>query len=113
MNGSVNGMCRGCGKPTDSGGKCHDPGCGFNKTTLQESYENGTDVIRLGDDLEVFEVDTGIVDPGSISFRVDGDREVLRIDPDGGFFVNGNLVTNDMEVYKALVEWLKTTQLLS
>ncbi|RLB68650.1 MAG: hypothetical protein DRH08_00320 [Deltaproteobacteria bacterium] len=113
MNGSVNGMCRGCGKPTDSGGKCHDPECVFNKTSLQESYENSANMIRLDDDPEGFRVDTGTVNPGSISFRVAGDREVLRIDPDGGFFVNGNLVTSDMEVYEGFVEWMKAQRLLS
>jgi len=35
-----------------------------------------------------------------------GEREVLRLAPDGGFFVEGRKVTTDQEVCEAFKNWL-------
>ena len=44
----------------------------------------------------------------AITFHVhDGEIEVLKITKNGDFYVRGNKVTNDIEVYEAMKEWLK------
>ena len=44
----------------------------------------------------------------TITFHADkGTREMLRIDADGGFFVEGRQVTTDMEIYDAMKRWLE------
>lgn len=49
------------------------------------------------------------VDPlhGSFIF-VAGDREMMRIDPDGAFYVRGERVGTQVEVYEQFRAWLKT-----
>lgn len=60
-------------------------------------------------DLEGVEEHTLSVDsiPGDISFYVDNDVEALKICANGDFIVHGKKVTNDEEVYRAFVEFLK------
>ena len=36
-----------------------------------------------------------------------GKKEVLKITSDGEFYVNGNLVTKDIEVYEGFVDFLR------
>ena len=44
---------------------------------------------------------------GEIVFYIgNGNTEVLRISPNGDFYVRGKLTTNDMEVYNALRDFL-------
>jgi len=48
---------------------------------------------------------------GAIRFLIpseSGEKEVLRIDPGGGFYVNGNLVEEDALVYASFRRWLTT-----
>lgn len=49
--------------------------------------------------------------PDGFSFMVgpNNDIEALRIDPDGSFYVHGNKVTDDVEIYRAFVRFLKET----
>jgi hypothetical protein len=44
---------------------------------------------------------------GEIIFNVQGHEEIIRITPDGEFYVKGNKVADDVEVYRAFVEFLK------
>jgi hypothetical protein len=44
---------------------------------------------------------------GEIVFSVENDPEILSITPDGEFYVRGKKVTEDIEVYRAFVEFLK------
>lgn len=43
---------------------------------------------------------------GNLTFQI-GDTEMLRIEPDGSFFVKGAKVTTDLEVYEGLADWLR------
>ena len=46
------------------------------------------------------------VGKGDFTFHLeDEDAPILKIAENGDFFVRGNLVTNDLEVYKAFKEW--------
>lgn len=36
-----------------------------------------------------------------------GDRELLRVNQNGDFFVDGKLCVNDIETYKIFKEWLE------
>lgn len=44
---------------------------------------------------------------GEIIFNVKGYDEIIRITPDGEFYVKGTKVADDVEVYHAFIEFLK------
>jgi hypothetical protein len=45
---------------------------------------------------------------GSFMFKTEGCKEpVIVIKNNGDFYIKGNLVTNDMEIYEAFKEWVK------
>lgn len=46
---------------------------------------------------------------GAFHFIVDGDRELLRIDPDGTVYREGREIGTDEEVFRALQKWARTT----
>jgi len=47
------------------------------------------------------------VESTDITFSTDDYEEVLKITVDGSFYVKGNKVTEDIQVYNAFVEFLK------
>lgn len=49
--------------------------------------------------------------PADINFYTHGE-ERLRIAEDGGFYVNGKLVTTDIEVYQGMKNWLASVGLM-
>ncbi len=61
--------------------------------------------------------DGGDPPEGSIIFSFTNDdgteREAMRIDNDGNFFVQGKLVENDQQVYDGFVEWLSIARVKS
>ena len=44
---------------------------------------------------------------GSFIFRRADETEALRIDPEGGFFVDGLLIATNQEVYDSFRAWLR------
>lgn len=48
--------------------------------------------------------------PGDIAFHIKT-KVMLEIKENGDFLVKGKKVTNDMEVYKAMKEWLDKVKL--
>ena len=52
-----------------------------------------------------FHIDEG--GASSIVFTPNGCDEVLRIEPDGSFYVHGKKVIKDIEVYNGFVDFLK------
>ena len=42
-----------------------------------------------------------------IVFKSSDEKEVLRLDADGSFYVQGNKVAEDIEVYHAFKKWLE------
>jgi len=49
----------------------------------------------------------------NIYFKTQSSGEVLRVDENGDFFVKGNKVANDIEVYNAMRLWLKESGYLN
>lgn len=47
------------------------------------------------------------VAPSSFVFSDAEHKEVIRIETNGDFYIKGKLVTNDLEIYKAMVRFLQ------
>lgn len=45
---------------------------------------------------------------GSFIFELASGQQAMRIEPDGTFLVNGHPVQNELDVYEAFREWLRT-----
>lgn len=50
---------------------------------------------------------------GRIIFRDAEGNDIIRVDGSGGIFVHDRPVTADLEVYRALVEWLEKADALA
>jgi hypothetical protein len=79
------------------------------KFTQIESTRGGNISFRAGAGAPGGERIEGVENyDGAFKFELASGQEAMRIEPDGTFLVNGNAVQNDLAVFEAFREWLKT-----
>lgn len=78
---------------------------------LTKTSQEGGDVIFMGGNAGT-DPDLPPAKSVSVYFKLSDGTEMMRIDDSGEFFVNGNLVASDREVYDGFRKWLSTCLLV-